>query len=466
MRLNRLLLSIFFSVCFTTSLAQTPQEWQRHRAEFMRHLSAKSIAVFKASKEATRNGDVEHEYRQDSDFYYLTGLTEKESMLILIPRGLSLPGLAQPAKEILFVMPRNPLSEIWDGIRLGVEGAQTQLGFNAVLTNDQFDKVFKEALAGSDTLYMKTGERQHPRAASSSADSTQNALEALLGVTVADPGKILRRAREIKSPAEIALLRRAIGITCQAHREVMASAQTGMREYELQAMLEYTFTKNGSARLGFPSIVGSGPNSCILHYRAGARQMQSGDLVVIDIGAEYEMYTADVTRTIPINGKFTKEQAEIYNIVLAAQEAAMVMVKPGVTWRELTAAASHAIIEGLIKLDILKGTVEENLQSRSYRDFFLHGLGHYLGLDVHDVGTYGPFPVGAVFTIEPGIYISEATAKKYNLPAAYNNIGVRIEDDILVTEAGYENLSASAPRAVAEIEALMAQKGLFEKMAE
>lgn len=465
MRLNRLLLSIFFSLCFTSSFAQAPQEWQRHRAEFMRHLGAKSIAVFKASKEVTRNGDVEHEYRQDSDFYYLIGLTEKESMLILIPRGLKLPGLAQPAKEILFVMPRNPLSEIWDGIRLGVEGAQTQLGFNAVLTNDQFDKVFKEALAGSDTLYMKTGERQHPHAASP-ADSTQNALEALLGVTVADPGKILRRAREIKSPAEIALLRRAIGITCQAHREVMASAQTGMREYELQAMLEYTFTKNGSARLGFPSIVGSGPNSCILHYRAGARQMQSGDLVVIDIGAEYEMYTADVTRTIPINGKFTKEQAEIYNIVLAAQEAAMVMVKPGVTWRELTAAASRAIIEGLIKLDILKGTVEENLQSRSYRDFFLHGLGHYLGLDVHDVGTYGPFPVGAVFTIEPGIYISEATAKKYNLPAAYNNIGVRIEDDILVTEAGYENLSASAPRAVAEIEALMAQKGMFEKMAE
>ncbi|MDL1876706.1 M24 family metallopeptidase, partial [Cytophagia bacterium CHB2] len=154
------------------------------------------------------------------------------------------------------------------------------------------------------------------------------------------------------------------------------------------------------------------------------------------------------------------------NIVLAAQEAAMVIVKPGVTWRELTAAASRAIIEGLIKLDILKGTVEENLQSRSYRDFFLHGLGHYLGLDVHDVGTYGPFPVGAVFTIEPGIYISKATAKKYNLPAAYNNIGVRIEDDILVTEAGYENLSASAPRAVAEIEALMAEKGMFEKMAE
>lgn len=465
MRLNRLLPSIFFSLCFTSVFPQSPQEWQRHRAEFMRHLSTKSIAIFKASKEVTRNGDVEHEYRQDSDFYYLTGLTEKESMLILIPRGLSLLGLAQPAKEILFVMPRNPLSEIWDGIRLGVEGAQAQLGFSAVLTNDQFDKIFKAAQAGSDTLYMKTGERPHPQAASP-ADSTRNALEALLGITVADPGKILRRAREIKSPAEIALLRRAIDITCQAHREVMASAQSGMREYELQAMLEYTFTKNGSARLGFPSIVGSGPNSCILHYRAGARQMQSGDLVVIDIGAEYEMYTADVTRTIPINGKFTKEQAEIYNIVLAAQQAAMVMVKPGVTWRGLTAAASRAIIEGLIKLDILKGTVEENLQSRSYRDFFLHGLGHYLGLDVHDVGTYGPFPVGAVFTIEPGIYISEATARKYNLPAAYNNIGVRIEDDILVTESGYENLSASAPRTVAEIEALMAQKGMFEKMAE
>lgn len=465
MLLHRLLTTFVF-FCFTSSFAQSPQEWQRHRSEFMRHLSAKSIAVFKASKETTRNGDVEHEYRQDSDFYYLTGLTEKEAMVILIPRGLSLPGLARPAKEILFVMQRNALSEMWDGIRLGVEGAQAQLGFSAVLTNDQFDKIFKAALAGSDTLYMKIGEQQRPHAASSPADSTQNALEALLGVTVDDPGKILRRAREIKSAEEIALLRRAIDITCQAHREVMASAQTGMREYELQAMLEYIFTKNGSARLGFPSIVGSGPNSCILHYRAGARQMQSGDLVVIDIGAEYEMYTADVTRTIPINGKFTKEQAAIYNIVLAAQEAAMAMVKPGVTWRELTAAASRAIVEGLIKLGILKGTVEENLQSRSYRDFFLHGLGHYLGLDVHDVGTYGPLQAGVVFTIEPGIYISEATAKKYNLPAGYHNIGVRIEDDILVTETGYENLSAGAPRSIAEIEALMAQKGMFEKLAE
>jgi len=458
----------FFSILLLSSSlpAQTPQDWQAHRTAFMRHLSAKSIALFKASEEVIRNGDVEHDYRQDSNFYYLTGGTEPDTKLLLVPAGLVVPEHTQPATEILFVRPRHPHAEMWDGPRLGVAGAQSELGFRVVLSMAEFDRLYRTALAAADTLYLETGRAEQHRRTSPAADSTHSALETLLGVKLQNPDEILQRLREIKSPAEIALLRRAIEITCQAQREVMASAQTGMREYELQAMLEYVFTKNGSQRLGFPSIVGAGPNSCILHYRAGDRQAQAGDLVVIDIGAEYGMYTADVTRTIPISGKFTNEQAEIYNIVLAAQEAAMALVKPGVRFHDLTAAAVRVIVAGLIKLDILKGSVEENVQAGTYRDFFPHGLSHYLGLDVHDVGTYGPLQAGTVFTIEPGIYISAATAKKHGLPEGYANLGVRIEDDILVRENGYENLSAGAPRSVSEIEALMAQKGQFEKLAE
>ncbi|MDZ7268357.1 MAG: aminopeptidase P N-terminal domain-containing protein [candidate division KSB1 bacterium] len=452
---------------FSSSLrAQTPRDWQAHRAAFLRHLSSRSVALFKAAEVTMRNGDVEHAYRQDSNFYYLTGCPEPEAKLLLVPAGLTVPGHTQPAREILFVRPRNPHAEMWEGPRLGVAGAQSELGFAVVLPTEAFDRIYRAALAAADTLYLETGRPESYHPASPASDSTRSALEALLGVKLEHPGKILNRLREVKSPAEIALLRRAIAITCEAQRTVMASAQTGMREYELQAMLEYVFTKNGSPRLGFPSIVGSGPNSCILHYRAGDRQTQPGDLVVIDIGAEYGMYTADVTRTIPISGKFSREQAAIYNIVLAAQEAAVALVKPGVGFQDLRAAAVRVIVEGLIKLDILKGTVEENVRAGTYRDFFPHGLSHYLGLDVHDAGTYGPLQAGTVFTIEPGIYISAATAKKHGLPERYANLGVRIEDDILVTETGYENLSAGAPRSVAEIEALMAQTGQFEKMAE
>ncbi len=445
--------------------AQTPQEWQAHRQGFLRHLGSKSIALFKASEMVIRNGDVEHDYRQDSNFYYLTGCTEPEARLLLVPRGLKLAPYPQAVTEILFVRPRNAHAEMWEGPRLGIEGAKRELGFPVVLSVQEFDAVYRQALAGADTLYLTIGEPSSPHHALPSADSTRSALEALLGVKLIDPHRILSRLREVKSPAEIALLRRAIEITCQAQREVMASAQAGMREYELRAMLEYIFLSHGSPRLGFPSIVGSGPNSCILHYRAGDRVLQNGEVVVIDIGPEYGMYTADVTRTIPVSGKFTKEQAAIYNLVLAAQEAAMQQVKPGVRFRELSNIATRVIIEGLIQLKLLTGSVEENLQAGRHRDFFMHELSHYLGLDVHDVGSYGPLEAGTVFTIEPGIYISAGTAQKYQLPEGYINVGVRIEDDILVTENGYENLSASAPRTVAEIEALMAQKGRFEKMA-
>ncbi len=453
---------IAFFLSSIAAFAQTPAEWRAHRAEFMRHLGEKSVAIFKANPEYVRNNDVEYEYRQGSDFYYLTGLTEKESMLMLAPGGIMMRGQTRRLKEMLFVMPRNPLAETWEGILLGPEGAKEQLGFETAFTNDRFEELAERALANADTLYMEAERIGLSQLLNETLDFIKRARERFPNLVVADPSKILHPMREIKSEGEMGLLRKAIDITCAGHREVMRSAKPGMREYELQAMLEYVFTQNGSERLGFLSIVGSGPNSCILHYRAGNRVINSGEVIVIDIGAEYGMYTADVTRTIPINGKFTKEQAAIYQIVYDAQEAAFQKIKPGAAFRDPHEASARVVVEGLLKLGILKGTIEANLESRVYTEFFLHGSNHYLGLDVHDVGTRGPLAPGVVITVEPGIYISEATAQKHGLDKKYINIGVRIEDDVLVTATGHEILSASAPRSIAEIEALLAQTGKFE----
>jgi Xaa-Pro aminopeptidase len=441
-----------------SAFSQTPAEWQTHRAEFVRRLGEKSVAIFKANPEYLRNGDVEYDYRQGSNFYYLTGMPEKEARLILAPGGLNVRELGRRVKEILFVMPRNPLAETWEGIRLGPQGAKEQLGFEAAFTNDRFEEFAERVLARADTVYMETEAAGLNEPLNEALDFVKRARERFPNLIIADPRRILHPMREVKSEGEIALLRKAIDITCAGHREVMRAAKAGMREYELQAVLEYVFTQSGSERLGFPSIVGSGPNSCILHYRAGKRAINNGEVIVIDIGAEYGMYTADVTRTIPVSGKFTKEQAAIYQIVYDAQEAAFQKIKPGAAMREPHETSAAVVTEGLLKLGILQGTVEENLRSRAYADFFLHGSNHYIGLDVHDVGTYGPMKPGVVFTVEPGIYISEATAQKYGLDKKYVNIGVRIEDDVLVTATGYELLSASAPRAIAEIEALMASR--------
>jgi Xaa-Pro aminopeptidase len=447
-----LLISLFASPSFP----QSPAEWKKHREELMCHLSNKSVAIFKAPEEYIRNGDVEHEYRQSSNFYYLTGLPEKEAMLLLVPRGLYVRDESKSVKEILFVMPRDPRREVWDGIRLGPEGAKKELGFEAAVNNDRFEDFVQNALRGIDTVYVEVERVGMNEPLNKDLDFIKRARERLLDFKVANPSTILNPMREIKSPAEIALLRKAIDITCEAHREVMRSARPGMREYELEAILEYIFKKNGAAREGFPSIVGSGPNSCILHYRAGERVINDGEVVVIDIGAEYQMYTADVTRTIPINGKFSKPQAEIYQIVLDAQEAAIKSLRPGTPADETGKISAKIVAEGLVKLGILKGSVEENLRNGTYREFFMHGVSHYIGLDVHDVGRYDLWRPNVLITVEPGIYISEAAGKKNGVDSKYWNIGVRIEDCVLITENGYELLSGNAPRTIKEIEALMA----------
>jgi Xaa-Pro aminopeptidase len=438
------------------AIAQPADEFRQRRQKLLDKMAGRSAAVFRSNEVYRRNGDVDYEYRQDSNFYYLTGFTEPEAALILAPPpGIYVRSESKFVKEILFVRPRDRRMETWTGKRLGVEGAKETLGFEAALPITEFDAYLGRLLARIDTLYIDAGRVGLDDPLNRDLELINRARERLYDFKVVNPQPTLAAMRVIKSPSELKLLRKAIEITSEAHRELMRRARPGMYEYELEAIVEYEFRRRGSERLGFPSIVGSGPNSTVLHYDKNNRKTEAGDVVVVDIGAEYGMYTADVTRTIPISGKFSEAQKQIYSIVLRAQQAAIDLVKPGANIREIGQVATREVVKGLIEVGLLKGSVDENLKSRAYRKYFMHGVSHYVGLDVHDVGTYGELQPGMVITVEPGIYISADVGRDNGVDPKYWNIGVRIEDDVLVTESGHEVLSAKAPRTIAEIEALM-----------
>lgn len=453
-------LSIALLLSVQLASAQPPSEFRQRREKFLATMARRSAAVFRSNEVYRRNGDVDYEYRQDSNFYYLTGFTEPEAALILAPApGLYVRDESKFVKEILFVQPSDPRMEAWTGKRLGVEGAKKKLGFEAVLPISQFETYLGRLLGRIDTLYFDAGRVGLDAPLNRSLELLKRARERLYDFKVINPNAALARMRVIKSPEELKLIRKAVDITSAGHRELMRRARPGMYEYELEAIVEYEFRRRGSERLGFPSIVGSGPNSTILHYEENSRKTEPGDMVVVDIGAEYRMYTADITRTIPISGKFNKAQRQIYSIVLRAQQAGIDAVKPGAGFRAPGQAATKEIVKGLIELGLLKGSLEENLKSRAYRKYFMHGVSHYVGLDVHDVGMYGSLEPGMVITVEPGIYISEAVGKENGVDPRFWNIGVRIEDDVLVTETGHEVLSATAPKKIDEIEALMREHG-------
>lgn len=434
--------------------ADAKEVYAARRQAFVEKMGANSVAIIKAAPEVNRNGDVDYFYRQNSDFYYLTGLDEPEAVLILSKRGVFLRGSFQRANELLLMRERNPHREMWDGYMIGVERAPDMLGIEAARSIDELETYMTSVVRGADTLYMKVENVGFDQPLNAELDFINKARQRLNDFAVVDPAGILVPMRQKKDAHELELLKKAIEITGKGHLDVMRTAKPGMYEYQLEATLEHAFQYNGAEREGFPSIVGSGPNSCILHYNTNRRQTEKGDMVVLDIGAEYGMYTADITRTIPISGKFTKEQKAIYSIVLEAQDAGIAAAVVGASFRAPNMAAYAKIQEGLQKLGILK----EDAGRGAVRDFLPHGVSHYLGLDVHDVGTYGNLQVNDVITVEPGIYISESVAKKYDLPKAYWNIGVRIEDDVLITDNGPELLSFHAPRKPEEIEKVMAGK--------
>ncbi len=422
------------------------KEFHSGRREALRKLMENgSVAVFFSSSLKTRSNDVEYEFHQNPDFYYLTGLNEPNAMLLVFKNDIQYDGFT--TNEVLFLKDRNPKTERWDGKLLGTEGATKILGIEHAFTADMlvdfkldFSTSNKIYLFKQDKLDVDDLEKQFSKKIFLSMEKTDTYSLA----------EMMEKLREIKTAEEITQMRKAINITCAGIQEAMKAMEPGMHEYDAEAIVEYVFKSKGAEDPGYPSIVGGGDNSCILHYESNRKKLISGDVVVCDVGAEYHGYSADVTRTFPANGKFSEEQKTIYNIVLEAQTAGIFKCKPGEYFRAPHNAAMEIVQKRLQELGIIKTPGEA-------AKYFFHGTSHYLGLDVHDAGTHGKLMPNSVITVEPGIYIpadSECDKKWWG-------IGIRIEDDVLITETEPDVLSACVPKTIDEIEAIMKKESLF-----
>lgn len=409
-----------------------------------------AVCLFPSAPVFTRNNDVEHEYRQDSDLFYLTGFNEPQSVLVM--------EIGKERKTTMFVRPRDVDREIWDGPRWGVDGAKAHFGANDAFTYDKFAEELPKLFANKTRLYYRLGvNRAMDDKVLEAIDRTR--ARAKLGLAwpteIIDPGMIVHEMRLFKGPDDLTAMQRAADITAEAHIRAMAQAKAGMREFEVEALLLETFRKHGSERPAYGSIVGSGPNATILHYRQNDKAMADGELLLIDAGCEYDYFASDVTRTFPIGGKFSKPQQAIYELVLAAQEAGIEKTRKGSTLDQIHAVCVEVITRGLVSLGLLQGEVQQLIKDEAYKPFYMHKTSHWLGMDVHDVGNYcvggkarGLEP-GMVLTVEPGIYIGRDYDK---VPAEWRGIGVRIEDDILVTDGAPKNLTQAIPKTVAEVQ--------------
>jgi Xaa-Pro aminopeptidase len=426
------------------------------RNELRKMMPENSVAIFFSNPVRNRSNDVDYEYHQDPNFYYLTGLTEPNSILLVFSEPQEINGVE--TKEVIFVQEKDPSKEVWNGSRLGVDGVE-ELGVQQVISNKEFKKMdlhfedFEFITYSLPTESLKDNPfdkedmynlRQQFEAHLFKADDNV--------IKRGEYAVYMARLREIKTEEELVLMRKAIDITCQAQIELLKALEPGMKEYQSEAIVEFVFKLNGAEYPGFPSIQGSGINSCVLHYQTNRKSMIGSNLLVSDVGAEYHGYTADVTRTMPVDGKFSEEEAKIYNLVLAAQNAGIAESIVGNNFWAPNIAATTVLSQGLMELGIIKSPAE-------LKRYFMHGTSHYLGLDVHDTGTYGKLQENSVITVEPGIYIPE------NSPCdpKWWNIGVRIEDDILITKDGPENLSGCIPRTIPEIEQLMAEKSFINQ---
>ncbi len=425
-------------------------EFARRRAQLMRMMGRGGIAILPAAPVRHRNADVEYAYRQDSDFMYLTGFDEPESVAVLIP--------GRPQGEfVLFVRDRDPVRETWDGSRAGTEGAVQQHGADDAFPIDDIDEILPGLLERCDRVYSAMG---------LDPDFDQrvigwvNGLRAQAKQGLHTPQEfvaldhLLHDMRLYKSPAELRLMRRAADITVQAHRRAMRFTAPGRFEYEVAAEIVHEFHRH-QAENAYQPIVGGGANACVLHYRANQDELRDGDLLLIDAGAEYRHYAADITRTFPVNGRFTPRQRDIYDVVLEAQRAAIEKTRAGNHWNDPHDAAVKTITQGLVRLGLLKGRVPSLIKEGAYRKFFMHRTGHWLGMDVHDVGDYRVgeewrvLEPGMVLTVEPGVYIAPGTK---GVPRQWWGIGVRIEDDVVVTRAAAEVITAGVPSAPEDIE--------------
>ncbi len=414
-----------------------------------------SIAILPAAPVRHRNNDVEYDYRQDSDFYYLTGFSEPEAVAVLIP------GRAH-AEYVLFVRERDPARETWDGRRAGPAGARRDYGAHDAFPIGDIDEILPGLLENRAKVFYTMGvyadfDQRMVSWVNGLRTQTRNGRHAPQEFVALD--HVLHDMRLFKSRTEAALLRESARIGAAAHVRAMRFCRPGRREYEVMAELLHEFRRH-NADISYHPIVGGGPNSCILHYRDNDQTLKSGDLLLVDAGCEYECYASDITRTYPVNGRFSAEQRAIYEIVLEANRAAIARVKPGNHWNDPHLAAVHVITQGLVRLGLLKGRVPKLEREGAYHRFFMHRTGHWLGMDVHDVGDYKigdewrVFEPGMVLTIEPGIYIAAASR---GIARRWHNIGIRIEDDVLVTRSGCEVLTAQAPKDIAAIESVMAR---------
>lgn len=431
------------------------REYSRRRKDLMALMGPNSIAIVPAARLQPRNRDVEYPFRQDSDFFYLSGFNEPNAVLVLLP------GRRQ-GQFVLFCQERDPEKELWNGYRAGPEGACADYGADDAFPIGDIDDILPGLLEGRERVFYAMGKA--PEFDRQIMDWV-NTIRSKVRTGAQPPGEFvdldhsLHEMRLLKSAAELKLMRKAAKISARAHTRAMQACRPELNEYHLEAELQHEFMGSGARNWAYPPIVGGGDNACILHYIDNNSPLRDGDLVLIDAGCELDCYAADITRTFPVSGRFSEPQRQLYQVCLDAQLAAIAAVRPGVPWNEPHDVAVKVITKGLLKLGLLKGQLRKLLEKSAYLPFYMHRTGHWLGMDVHDVGDYKigdqwrELEPGMVLTVEPGIYVAPGNAK---VAKKWRGIGIRIEDDVVVTRDGCEVLSGGVPKTVEEIEALMA----------
>jgi Xaa-Pro aminopeptidase len=433
-------------------------EFLTRQQNLLKKMQPNSICLVPASCLVTRSRDTEYPFRQDSYFQYLCGFPEPEAWLVVsnhqkYPKGVC----------VLFCLDKDPTTEIWHGRRLGPKQAKQQYAINMAFALDELDEQLLDLIDGHQNIYFAQGHNHDAddlvfsllQALRDAPKQSKQAPCSLIDVRI-----ILDEMRLIKSASEIDMMRQASAVATQAHIRAMKSVEAGKNEYHLEAEIHHEFAIQGAKYPAYGTIVGAGDNACILHYTENNQALKAGDLVLIDAGCEWQGYASDITRTFPVSGTFSTQQKQLYQLVLDAQLAAFDMIKPNNTIKQASDAAIAVITQGLIDLDILKGELADNIEQQTYREFYMHGLSHWLGLDVHDVGNYKidgqdrPLKPGMVLTVEPGIYI----APDAEVDSKWCGTGIRIEDDLLITQSGHENLTLAAPKTISDIEALITKK--------
>jgi Xaa-Pro aminopeptidase len=431
-------------------------EYGQRRERLMNKIGT-GTAIFRSSRTVVMHNDVEHIFRQDSDFFYLTGFNEPEAVAVLAPHH-------EEHHFVLFVQPKDPQQETWTGYRCGVEKAKEFYGADEAYPINELHSKLPQYIKKADRIYYHFGPDTNFNDMILSHWQRLIAAYSKRGtgpIAIEDPNHILHPMRQVKSLTELEMLRTAIGISVIAHNRAREFVQVGHYEYEIQAEIEHTFRLHGAMGPAYPSIVASGANTCVLHYIKNCRQIQENELLLIDAGCSYGYYNGDITRTFPVSRKFTGEQKAIYELVLEAQLKSIESVIPGKPYNEFHDKAVCILVQGLIDLGLLKGDLEEIIKEEKYKPFYMHKTGHWLGLDVHDVGIYkqggGTWQLlesGHLLTVEPGIYISpniKPTEGQPEIPERWHGIGIRIEDDVLVTKTGHEVLTAGVPKMIDEI---------------